>query len=193
MTCIVQHIQSLPSNARATILIRHSERNKIPRGEFGTHYMLTENGVRMAEEFGTKLSEYGIVKIYTSPIPRCVQTAELLKQGIGKPLEIIQDHHLGDPGFHVSDEDKAGKYYLSYGAKGVFEKFIAGGKLEGINSVDYLRTTAMDWLKLKTTERGITIFVTHDALIANFAYANGIKTYSRENWVEFLDGIVLKF
>jgi hypothetical protein len=51
----------------------------------------------------------------------------------------------------------------------------------------------MDWLKLKTTERGITIFVTHDALIANFAYANGIKTYSRENWVEFLDGIVLKF
>ena len=66
MTCIVQHIQSLSSNARAAILIRHSERNKIPRGEFGTHYMLTENGVRMAEEFGTKLSEYGIVKIYTT-------------------------------------------------------------------------------------------------------------------------------
>ncbi|MBR6177721.1 MAG: hypothetical protein IKQ70_07550 [Bacteroidales bacterium] len=51
----------------------------------------------------------------------------------------------------------------------------------------------MDWLKSKTTERGITILVTHDALIANFAYANGIKTYSRNNCVEFLDGIVVEF
>ncbi|MBO7596796.1 MAG: histidine phosphatase family protein [Bacteroidales bacterium] len=193
MTCIVQHIQSLSSNARAAILIRHSERNKIPRGEFGTHYMLTENGVRMAEEFGTKLSDFRIVKIYTSPILRCIQTASLLKKGIGKPLEIISDHNLGDPGFHISNAEKAGKYYLSYGAKGVFEKYIVGEKLDGLATVNYLKTTAMDWLKSQVTESGITIFVTHDALIANFAYANGIKTYSRENWVEFLDGIVLKF
>ncbi|MBR4264521.1 MAG: hypothetical protein IKQ46_00525 [Bacteroidales bacterium] len=51
----------------------------------------------------------------------------------------------------------------------------------------------MDWLKSKVSERGITIFVTHDALISHFAYANGIKTYSRENWVGFLDGIVVEF
>jgi len=192
MNNILQHINE-HKGKKLAILIRHSERDKIPRGEFGTHYMLTGNGVRMAEEFGAKLSDFGIVRIFTSPIVRCVQTASLLKKGIGKSLEIIRDNHLGDPGFHISDAEKAGKNYLAYGAKGVFEKYVAGEKLDGLNSIDYLKTTAMDWLKLKTTERGITIFVTHDALIANFAYANGIKTYSRENWVEFLDGIVLKF
>ncbi len=178
-------------NKKIAVMMRHGEREIIPSGQFGSDLMLTKRGIRTVIDFGEKISKYNIAKILTSPIPRCVQTAILLQQGISKPLEIISDHHLGNPGFHIADAEKAGKYYLENGVKGVFEKYIAGEKLDGINSVDYLKTTAMNWLKSQVTECGITIFVTHDALIANFAYANGIKTYSRQNWVGFLDGIII--
>ncbi|MDR0506087.1 MAG: histidine phosphatase family protein [Dysgonamonadaceae bacterium] len=44
------------------------------------------------------MSELKINKIFTSPVQRCVQTAEYIAKGYGKPLEITQSRELGDPG-----------------------------------------------------------------------------------------------
>lgn len=195
MNSILEQLETIQEigNKKIAVLIRHGEREKIPDGQFGADCMLTENGVREALAMGENLKQYKIVKILTSPIPRCVQTSELLRKGMGKDLEIIKDTHLGDPGFHISNGDKAGRFYLEYGSEGVYERFAAGEGMDGISDIDFLRGSAVDWLKSQMHETGVTLFVTHDALIAHFAYANGIKKYTRENWVEYLDGIVVEF
>ncbi len=194
MNTILQQLKTTNniSGRKIAVLMRHAERERIHQGEFGNDFPITEGGARMAFEFGTNISGLSIAKIISSPIPRCVQTAEAIRKGIGREVEIITDNHLGDPGFHISDAEKAGKYYLEFGAKGVSEKFVNGESMAGISSAEYLRTKAFDWLKSQTYDNGIIILVTHDALISHFAYANGIKTYSKDNWVNFLDGIIVE-
>ena len=194
MNSILQQLKTTNdiNGRKIAILMRHAERERIPHGEFGNDFPITKNGEKMALDFGKSISGLNVLKIISSPIPRCVQTAESIRKGMGKEIEIKTDNHLGDPGFHIYDADVIGKKYLEYGAKGVFEKFANGEKMLGLNDAEYLRTTAFDWLKSQTKENGITIFVTHDALISHFAHANGIKKYSKENWVDFLDGIIVE-
>jgi broad specificity phosphatase PhoE len=54
----------------------------------GWVHPLTEKGRQQARDLAEKLREAGIVKIYTSPLQRAVQTAEILAQTLGVELEI---------------------------------------------------------------------------------------------------------
>lgn len=69
------HKQYSSSN-KLSLLIRHANRDKIPTGSFGNEVMLNETGKANALKFGEALSDLKISKIMTSPIGRCVQTAE---------------------------------------------------------------------------------------------------------------------
>ena len=181
---------------RIAILIRHGERESIPAGSFGNEAMLTQNGITESIRFGEGLANFNVGCIYSSPIGRCVQTAECIKNGLKMPphtTEIVCDNLLGNPGFHIADANLAGNAYLKYGCIGVYERFSRGENIEGLASFGYLRSCARQWLEEKTVERGVTLFVTHDALIAHFALANGLYPYSAENWVNFLDGTILVF
>jgi broad specificity phosphatase PhoE len=54
----------------------------------GWVHPLTELGRQQARDLAEKLGGAGIVKIYTSPLQRAVQTAEILAQGLGIEYEI---------------------------------------------------------------------------------------------------------
>jgi broad specificity phosphatase PhoE len=54
----------------------------------GWVHPLTELGRQQARDLADKLGGAGIVKIYTSPLQRAVQTAEILAQGLGIEYEI---------------------------------------------------------------------------------------------------------
>ena len=178
-------------NKRFAVLMRHADRNDIPLGTFGNDVLLTEEGKVHAEEFGSSLSAFTVTRIYTSPLARCKQSAVCIKRGLQKDVEIVEENALGNPGFHIEDAQRAGKHFLEKGGITVFEYFVSGMNLAGVASIETLRTSAKRWLSSKITEKGVTLFITHDSLIAHFAYANGIFLYIRENWVEFLDGIVI--
>lgn len=178
---------------KIAVIIRHAERDSISKGEFGNEACLTCNGESMAKQFGARLAGLTINHIYSSPIVRCMQTAELVAKGIGKNVEITKENSLGNPGLHIQDAFKAGRHYLDLGAVGVFERFARGEHLEGLATIEYLRSHAMRWFESKTLPGEITLFITHDALIAHVAFANGIAEYSRDSWVGYLDGIIVDF
>lgn len=184
----IDHIQ----DKNIAILIRHGERFEIKETEFGNEIRLTDKGKSDSEEFGKALFDYPVQKIYTSPIYRCIQTAEHIKKGLGRNVEIVINDELGNPGFHVLDAKIAGETFMKDGMKNIFHDLTSGITPNGWSPAEYLRTHAMDFLKSKTENNGITLFVTHDSLIANFSFANNIKTYNIENdWVDYLDGCVL--
>lgn len=54
----------------------------------GWIHPLTEKGRQQARDLAEKLRTAGIVKIYTSPLQRAVQTAEILAQALGVEFEI---------------------------------------------------------------------------------------------------------
>jgi hypothetical protein len=196
MTTLLEKLQKIEDvdSRWIAVLLRHGERETIPAGTYGNDVQLTPNGVADSTRFGEVLSCFKVRRIYTSPVPRCVQTAECIKKGVSSSApEIICDDMLGNPGFHIADADIAGKAYLEYGCVGVYERFSRGEVVDGLASADFLRVHPMQWLKAKSSEKGVTLFVTHDALIAHFAFANGLHAYDAENWINFLDGIILDF
>lgn len=198
MKSLVERLHCIDNigSKRIAVLLRHGERGEIPAGSFGTEILLSENGIKNSVYLGQELSNMKTAHIYCSPIDRCVQTANSIKMGLSKvqpDIQITPENQLGNPGFHISDAVIAGNAFLSYGCIGVFEHFSKGEPIPGIASVDSLNTDAMQWLKKKSSQNGITLFVTHDSLIAHFAHANKIHTYTREHWIQFLDGIIIEF
>jgi broad specificity phosphatase PhoE len=179
------------SEKKLAILIRHADRNHIPNGVFGNDILLNEKGVENAKIFGKDLSKYKVNKIYASPVKRCLQTAELINNELEQRVEIIITNKLGEPGFHVYDEAKAGKYYLKFGYRKIYEKFIQGKNIEGVTDKETLKKDGMNFLKNKTNEQGITLFITHDSLIAHFSYSIRGKIYTKENWVSYLEGCII--
>lgn len=182
----LEKIEDIESK-RLAIIIRHSDRPKIPEGVLGDDILLTEQG--KAVEFGQLLAPCKVSKIFTSPWPRCIQTSECIRQGLGSNIEIVQDKYLVS--WHVVDSKKSRKAFDDYKVFGIFEKFVKNEEIPGMASQELLRTKTMQWLNQHTSKR--TLFVTHDALIAHFAFANNIHTYSKEHWVNFLDGVIVDF
>ncbi|GHT62971.1 phosphoglycerate mutase [Bacteroidia bacterium] len=189
---MLEQIKKYSENDKISLLIRHADRDKIPAGEFGNDVLLNEKGEERALSFGKSLSELKINKIFTSPVQRCVQTAEYITKGYGKSLEITQSHELGDPGLHISDDQVAGKFFLTEGFDELYYRITHNIDIPGISVTKEFNTNMTDFLTENSKENGLTIFVTHDLLVAHYHFSINGKIYPKDDWVKYLGGLILK-
>lgn len=178
------------SEGRCALLIRHAEREQFPSGSLGNEVLLTNKGYEDAISFGRSLSGHTVNHIYCSPLIRCVQTAKGIVDGLGYSVDITLTSQLGHPGFHITDAAAAGPAYLNASAQDVYRKFAAGELLEGFTSPEMLKEKGLDYIVNQTTGGGITLFISHDSLIAHLAYACGLADYTTK-WVDYLDGVAI--
>ena len=179
-------------NDKFSLLIRHADRDKIPVGSFGNEVLLNEKGKERALDFGKSLSNLKINKILTSPIDRCVETAEQIMKGYGKIVEIEKTQALGAPGLHIFDEKIAGDFFLTAGFDEMYHRIINDISIPGMPNAEQFNKLMTDFLTENTKENGLTLFVTHDLLIAFYHYSINKKIYTQENWVNYLGGIIFK-
>lgn len=177
---------------KISLLLRHSDRDDIPQGSFGNEVLLNEKGKQNAQSFGENLSERKINRIFTSPVERCVQTAEFITKGYGSSIEIIETTALGAPGLHITDEKIAGDFFLEYGFDGMYSRFIQGKEIPGIPSVNELNHRITTFLKENSTQNGSTLFITHDMLIVFYHFSISKKVYTKDNWVNYMTGLTFK-
>ena len=194
MASIVERLAAIPDIADAALVIRHAEREEIPPGSFGVDVPLTAVGVESAERLGATL--YGIrpqVEVTTSPVPRCVQTAEAILRGGGRPEGTALDGRLGDPGPFIVDAEISGPLFLE---TGILE--ITRRQLTNVDPPAGMRKTSegVDLLLGLTTgnlryQGHLKVYVTHDAILAVLvAYLYG-QSIDEICWPEFLDGLLL--
>jgi broad specificity phosphatase PhoE len=189
---MIQEINNNYSNdSKISLLIRHGDRDNIPNGSFGNEILLNEKGKLNSIKFGESIAHLSVNKILTSPISRCVQTAEHIAKGYGSKIEIIQTTALGAPGLHIVDEDIAGKYFLEHGFIKILDNFIKGIPSPGLrNKIDYNKVMS-DFINEQTDNKGLTIYVTHDSLIALYHYCYNKTVYTTNNWVQYLGGLII--
>lgn len=88
-------------SGQIALLIRHAERHPIEAMSNALQPLLTAKGKSDAYRLGGTLAHYSPVTIYHSPVPRCVETAERLRDGIvgarGKALIAGYLLELGGP------------------------------------------------------------------------------------------------
>lgn len=190
---LIESIRNLNEELPAIMFIRHGERHKIPDGEFGNEVELNETGLTRSRELGITLSNYRINKIFTSPIIRCVQTAQSITKGIGRGIPIEHSTLLGDPGAFVYDGHAAGQTYIRLGFRKFYHDLLSGIHLEGNLPIHEGSEILTNFFKLTSETPGLNIYVSHDMIVALYAYATFKKKFEPDvNWVNYLDGLIFQ-
>ena len=186
---VLRFLDHVPKDRPVIMLMRHSVRGPLPSGEAGNSVPITEEGWRLGRELGAMLG--GRLKtLHTSPIPRCVQTAEALRAGAGTALPIISDRLLGDPGVFVLDGRRAWENWQTLGHEGVVEHLVSKDEpLPGMaRPGEAARFLLHHMLAVGGEVPGIHVFVTHDSLVTATAARLARIPFSQEDWPRYLEG-----
>ena len=193
ITSIVQRLAAVPVGADVSLVIRHAEREDIPAGTFGHDVSLTGDGVAASERLGAALSERGAISVVSSPVPRCVQTAEAILRGAGSSTTATTDRRLGDPGPFVVEPNVSGPLFLELPISE-----IARRQLQDADPQPGMRPTAEGveiLLNLTTGNLGeegrLDIFVTHDAILAVLVASIIGPPLEEVGWPGYLEGLFL--
>lgn len=180
-------------NKNAAIIMRHADRNPIVSG-VNDFEPLNEIGITNSVEFGKELTHFDRIKIFSSPVCRCIETGEAILRGARKTGTVITSDLLGEPGPFVFDQDAAGKFFAEIGTASVVMNQIAGISMSGIRPL----ADGCELLKNFITREldanvngNLLIFVTHDAIVAPFIYKYTGEAFGKENWIGFSDGAII--
>jgi len=171
------------------ILIRHAERREIEPNKVGNEIPLTKKGEQDAISFGTCFKSQ-IISIRSSPIYRCIQTAELIGESAEFKIDNIElDKDLGDPGFIITNGDQAWEHWKIKGHDIVNQHLLSGTESwDGFANLEQASASFLDNItyKLKTSPSGTHVWVTHDTILATFVSRALIKPLTIDQWPNFL-------
>ncbi|NGX31136.1 MAG: hypothetical protein K940chlam8_00497 [Chlamydiae bacterium] len=146
------------------LLFRHGHRDAFAENELGMTVTLNEEGQSKASLLGHHLKNFDITKIYTSPVLRCVQTAEKIQKSTNAP--IVTSHLLGNPGCYVKSPKRCGSMFLEKGVEKITEMLIRSEKIPGFYSLNEGSEKLMNFLK--NQKKGRYVLVTHDSILDPF-------------------------
>jgi broad specificity phosphatase PhoE len=177
--------------SRAHWLLRHAERGPIPKGESGDDVLLLPSGVRAARLLGASLGPR-LVSVRTSPVLRCVHTAEALLDGADRADRPVADARLGAPGVYVTDPRLAWPHWERLGNSGVMAALVHGERLPGLaDPAAAARTLLAHVLAMPDLRPGVHAWVTHDSILApTVAHLLGIRDVDLV-LPEFLEPLVI--
>ncbi len=182
-------LETVPKDRPVAVLLRHSVRNRLPPGEAGNAVPITEEGRRLAVRLG-ELMGHRIRRLHTSPVRRCVETAECLNDGAMTNHELVQDRLLGDPGVYVVDGKLAWSNWERLGHEGVMQHLATSSEvLPGMAYPDAAaRRLVRHMFSTIGDEPGLHVFVTHDVLVMPTVARLLRKPLSKDKWPWYLEG-----
>ena len=180
-------------SADAALVLRHAEREAIPPGSYGNDVPLTERGAASASRLGEALLLRAPATIRTSPLHRCVQTAEAIISGADWISVAEPDRRLGDPGAFVTAPELAGPALLALGPEGMAELQLAREEPPpGMRATGQGVELLLDLVTSQLAARGlVSLFVTHDLVLAVLVGSLYGLNIAQFDWPEYLDALVL--
>ncbi len=167
------------------LLIRHAEKSLVGEQD------LTYQGLVDALNYGVKLKQRGVDfdEIISSPVKRCVQTAEKIIEGMGAKLKVQQSPLLGHPGIFVIDTEKAEKIFDQLAVYEVINSLVKREKLQGFLSIDKAAKIMVNEIQEKISSGKSILYISHDTVIMPFiAYILNMNVLLESDIVKYLDG-----
>jgi broad specificity phosphatase PhoE len=185
---MLRWLPRLPRNTPVAVLMRHSVRGPLPPGAAGNDVPITDVGVALARALGARLGT-GLRSVHSSPLLRCVQTAEALCAGASVERSIHRDRLLGDPGIYVVDDVQAWPNWEQLGHEGVMAHLVGGDEpLPGMAAPDAAaRFLVQHMLATAGSEPGYHVFVTHDSLVTATAARLLGQRLGKDAWPWYLE------
>ena len=183
----------IPPQSDAALLLRHAQRETIPPNSFGADTQLTTHGVNSAERLGRLLSARQPGLVASSPVRRCLDTAQAISRGAGWPAAITPDWRLGNPGPFVAQPKLAGPLFLQTAIPQLVRRQLLNAHPPpGMRTIAEGAQILLDFISGQLDSNGrVNLYVTHDAILAPLiGWLFHLPVY-REGWPDFLDTMLL--
>lgn len=203
---MLQALPLLPKTSKPLVLLtRHSIRERAPNNGFASYHLpLTDTGRELAFAWGKYLAEQSqreLVACVSSPIQRCIDTANHMLEGYAKGMQsfssfdIAEHTLLVEPGSFVVDVNLAGPHFIQQGALQFINAFLRnelpGMKLpmHGVRDILKLLFDSMP-----TSHHQLLLAVSHDTILAAmFSLMAGHTNIERHDWPRMMEGAFLWF
>ncbi|MBN2526235.1 MAG: histidine phosphatase family protein [Deltaproteobacteria bacterium] len=172
------------------ILVRHAERERIRCADDAARAPLTENGREAARNLGRLLRKFEIHGIFSSVIERCVDTANCIVEGLECEIKIQRDEMLLQS--FVADWDAAKKQMFTNNPEEIIWQFLGGKQIPGFLSMAAGSEQLLRFVCENVKNGGVSLFVTHDALIMPFLQHYTNTVFRRGNELPFLGSAVVR-
>lgn len=193
---LLDTLRSLPKDAPAAAILRHAERFPIVDASAPTLAEITPAGAATAEAFGAKIEGFDCLRIFHSPVKRCLQTAECIARGAaskGHSVEIVGPQPaLGVD--YILDVKEAGRLTVLHGDHFVrlwFSDKIATTVIQAARPLAEAKIAYMEQRLKDSCPRGrrLDLHVSHDwNIIVLRELVCGVR-HEEAGWLNFLDGI----
>jgi len=132
-------------------------------------------------------------EIISSPVKRCIQTAEKIVEGLQSGITVRKSHLLGAPGIFVADDKKAAEVFDKFTVCEVINRIIKREEPPGFLPIEDACGPLIDEIQTKMALNRSVLYVSHDTIIMPFiAYLCGIKEISESEIIDYLDGYVVE-
>lgn len=195
----------IPDDEPAAVIMRHAERPDITPGESGNDLPLTEQGKQDALDMG-KLMEGRIAGLLHSPIPRCMETADYMKQGGNARVSLKKCEELKcgaytrdsdearetfdyvfDPDIDIPEDEKNKRY------DAFIKKMATAGNEIPYKGFEPPLLAAGELVRVICPNvEGLQIGITHDWLVnvtASYASGKRVKRVEHPGYAGFLDAL----
>jgi len=184
---VLRWLSVIPTDRPVALLLRHSVRPPLEGSASDYTLPITTEGVQLARTLGERLGER-LCTLHASPLLRCMQTAEALRDGAGISCAITPDHALGDPGVYVIDAKLAEQLWSERGHEAVMAHLSGGeGTLPGLANAEEAAHRLVEHMLAPERELGLHVFVTHDSLVTATVARMIQRRLCKEDWPLYLE------
>jgi hypothetical protein len=170
---LLSDLERIPRDRPVALLMRHSARFPITDPAETYLVTLTEEGVQLAEELGIIIGrEFQGGRLVSSPVGRCIATAEAIARGAGWNGLVVEDERLSHP--HIEPAwDQLNR-----------------GEVNGVLPRPVLAALELVFDQPQSQPL-LDILVTHDTIVGTFAGCLLKAPVLKEHWPGFLEGLFL--
>lgn len=192
-------VNLLPTDKRLILFTRHSLRERSDGNGFASYQLpLTPKGRVLARSWGRWLAghlPYSMdVDSISSPIGRCIDTAQLMQEGAGLQRDIMHQSLLVEPGSLVTHPEVASAVFKEVGVLNFINRFLAGN-LEGTKNAYQGGLDILSLFYQHQPQQGhLMLAVSHDTLLSAFlAVMLDVPKIDWNDWPKMMEGVFLWF
>jgi broad specificity phosphatase PhoE len=176
------------------LVVRHAERPLFKTAKAPNDVSITIGGKSEAERLGRLLGHHGLIinRCASSPVHRCVQTAELIAHGNQFRGKVDTSPCLGGSELFNDDEEALMATFDTLTIEEIIDMQLEGEKVPGMRAMEEALRIFLGHV-LSEKDKDFEVFVSHDLFVCQAVhYLTGTK-FRPERCTRFLEGFFIGF
>jgi broad specificity phosphatase PhoE len=179
---------------KVKLVVRHAERPLFKTAKAPNNVSITTGGRDEAERLGGLLSRHGLTMngCASSPVRRCIQTAEHIAHGNRFRGKVDASPRLGGSDLFNDDEEALNATFDAHTIEEIIAMQLEGEKVPGMKVMEEALRIFLGQV-LSDQDRKFEVLVSHDLFVCQAVhYLTGTK-FSPERCTGFLEGFFIAF